>query len=311
MALINIGAALDKAWAENTTVIRLTRATRLAIFSDIHRGAGDAADDFSHNSRVFGRALDFYYRNGFTYIELGDGDELYENRRWADIVRTHPDIFRRLQMFHAARRLYYILGNHNQPLANPARRWKFLARARGRFPGLFPGLSVHRSARLGDRIFLLHGHQGDLLSQRFFEPVGRFLVRYVWRFLQVSFGLRDPTSAAQNTRKKTKLEGGCLEWARRRGRVAIFGHTHRPLFMSLSRKQRLEGQADRPYLFNPGSGVHPECVTGLEVNGLTIALVKWFAPAGGRGRFGPRVKRQVLLRKRLKTILARLGTPRG
>jgi len=310
LALIDIGAALDKAWAENATVIPLTGASRLAIFSDIHRGAGDAADDFRHNRRVFARALDHYYRGGFTYIEVGDGDELYENRRWADIVAAYPEIFLLLQKFHAARRLVYILGNHNQPLANRARRKALLAGVRRITPGLFPGFAVHQSARLGDRIFLFHGHQADLLSRRVFEPAGRLLIRYVWKFLQVSFGFRDPTSAAQNVRKKTNLERECLEWARRHGRMAVFGHTHRPLFMSLSLKQRLDGKPERPWLFNPGSGVHPECVTGLEVSGRMISLVKWRAVPGRRGPTDGRVKRKALLRCSLRKVLAGLGAPR-
>ena len=27
------------------------------------------------------RMLEYYYRNGYTYIELGDGEELWENRK--------------------------------------------------------------------------------------------------------------------------------------------------------------------------------------------------------------------------------------
>jgi len=306
MALIDIPAALDRAWADNDHVLPLTRSTRLAIFSDIHRGTGGAADDFKHNSRVFVRALDHYLKGGFTYVELGDGDELYENRRWVDIVRTYPAIFERLQKFQADGRLCYILGNHNHPLANPVRLRRSLDQVRLWFPGFLSGLAIRRTARLGERIFLFHGQQADILSRPFFEPVGHLLVGSMWKFLQAGFGLPDPTSAAQNVRKKTRLEEGCLEWARHHGRVAVFGHTHRPLFMSLSLQQRLDRQKEKPYLFNPGSGVHPECVTGLEIRDLAISLVKWTAPAGGSTAGA---KRQVLLRKSLKSVLARLEPP--
>jgi len=308
VALISIAASLDKAWRRNTKVIPLTSGTRLAIFSDIHRGTGDWADDFNHNSRIFVCALDYYLRNRFTYVELGDGDELYENRRLTDIVLTHGDVFRRLQEFQARGRMCYLLGNHNGRMADPAWRKKELAEARRFVPGLFKGLSVHRTAKLGDKIFLFHGHQGDLLSKPFFEPLGRVLVRYVWRFLQASFGFKDPTSAAQNVSKRTRLEQAFMDWARKRGRVAISGHTHRPMFLSLSKQQHLAGEPPKPYYFNPGSGVHPRCVTCLEVRNMSLALVKWCILADGLDRNRLRVSRRVLpgCRTSLKSLLARL-----
>jgi predicted phosphodiesterase len=308
MAILSIDAALDKAWVRNQKTIPLNRATRLVIFSDLHRGTGDWADDFSHNSRIFGCALDYYLHNKFTYIELGDGDELYENRCLADIVLTHGDIFRRLQRFWAQGRMVYLAGNHNQQMADPGWRAKALAEARVHIPGLFQGLEVHRTARLGERIFLFHGHQGDFLSSPGLEPLGRFLVRYLWRFLQAAFGLKDQTSAAQNIRKRSRLENAFINWAKGRGRVAVSGHTHRPMFQSLSKQQKLGGEPETPFYFNPGSGVHPRCITCLEVKGLSIALVKWQIMTDGLDRNRLRIDRRVIpgCRKRIPEIMAKL-----
>jgi hypothetical protein len=50
--------------------------TKLIIMSDIHRGDGTGSDDFAHNSLLYKCALDYYLENGFTYIELGDAEEL-------------------------------------------------------------------------------------------------------------------------------------------------------------------------------------------------------------------------------------------
>jgi UDP-2,3-diacylglucosamine pyrophosphatase LpxH len=313
VALTGITAALDKAWARNTRIIPWTARTRLAIFSDIHRGAGDWADDFNHNSRIFACALDYYWRNNFTYAELGDGDELYENRRLTDIVLTHGDIFGRLQRFQARGRMCYLTGNHNGRMADPAWRRKELAKARHFVPGLFEGLKVTPTAILGDRVFLFHGHQGDVLSLPFFEPLGRLLVRYVWRFLQESIGFKDPTSAAQNVRKRTRLEKAFTEWARVRGRVAVSGHTHRPMFLSLSKQQRLAGDAPKPFYFNPGSGVHPRCITCLEVRGKSLVLVKWHILTDGPDRNRPRVSRRVLpgCRTSMGSLLSRLDRGRS
>ena len=70
---------------------RLTRAYKKAkriafdddskfiIFSDCHRGDNSFADDFANNRNIYYHALKHYYKEDFTYCELGDGDELWEN----------------------------------------------------------------------------------------------------------------------------------------------------------------------------------------------------------------------------------------
>ena len=45
-------------------------------------------------------------------------------------------------------------------------------------------------------IFMLHGHQVDLLNGTFWR-LARFLVRHVWKNLE-RFGIRDLTRAAKN-----------------------------------------------------------------------------------------------------------------
>ena len=57
-------------------------SSRFILFSDCHRGVNDWADEFANNQGLFFHALERYYAEGFTYIELGDVDELWENRAW-------------------------------------------------------------------------------------------------------------------------------------------------------------------------------------------------------------------------------------
>jgi len=274
MCLIRIGPALDRALAINEKKYDLSSESKFVIFSDLHRGRGDWADDFMHNSLIFASALHFYFSEGFTYIELGDGDELYENRHFADIVRAHGNIFRLMDKFHGETRLCYIIGNHNLQMRKEKWRERALEDARTHADGLFRDLQIYETAMLGDKIFLFHGHQGDFLNDSL-VPVGRFFVRHFWRPLQNMFGWRDPTSPAQSVKKRNKVELGIMEWARKNRMVAIAGHTHRPIFMSLTKQQNLAGIKTEPYYFNSGCGVHPRCVTCLEVKGMTISLIKW------------------------------------
>ena len=87
--------------------------SRFIIMSDCHRGDGDWADNFSENQNLFCAALQYYYERGFTYIELGDGDELWENRSIDRIINTHSDAFWIMAQFYRAGRFYMIYGNHD------------------------------------------------------------------------------------------------------------------------------------------------------------------------------------------------------
>ena len=67
--------------------------SRFALFSDCHRGVGNSNDNFLKNQHLYLAALRYYFQNGFTYLELGDGDELWENRSLARIIDIHSDVF--------------------------------------------------------------------------------------------------------------------------------------------------------------------------------------------------------------------------
>ena len=59
--------------------------SKFIFFSDCHRGDCTPSDEFTKNQNIFLFALEFYFNNGYTYVELGDGDELWENRNFKDI----------------------------------------------------------------------------------------------------------------------------------------------------------------------------------------------------------------------------------
>jgi UDP-2,3-diacylglucosamine pyrophosphatase LpxH len=286
-------SAFDRALRRNRLRLPLGPRSRIVICSDLHRGMGDWADDFLHNQALFEAALDHYNRRRFTYIELGDGDELVENTRWEAIVRSYGSLFRLLDLFHRDGRLHYLVGNHNLQMGKARWREKQLAKARMLIPGLWEGLAAQESLLLGDKIFLFHGHQADVLST-FLAPLSRFFMRTIRRFLKNVFGFKNPLSVSQNPRKRSRVEQRILSWAASRRMVAVAGHTHRPVFMSLGRQEREAGFEGRPYYFNCGCGVHPRAVTALEIEALTIRLVKWRIIAGPKDGTRLRVERQVL-----------------
>ncbi len=271
-------------------LISFDEGDKFICFSDCHRGDNGWADDFAHNQTLFFYALhDYYYERDFTYIELGDGDELWENQSFEVVRRAHSHIYWLLQKFYEEGRLYLIFGNHNI-------RWKYPSQVarhlhvifderERRYRPFLPGIRVHeglrlRHAREGYELFLVHGHQGDLMSDTLW-PLGRFFVRYVWRTLQL-VGMHDPTSPAQNYQKRQEVEREIGRWVRHYRQPVLCGHTHRP---ALARPGRL------PY-FNTGSCVHPRCITGVEIANGEITLIKWWVRPDARGRLS--VARDVL-----------------
>lgn len=279
-------------------ILSLSSANRrFVVFSDVHRGDGTGADDFAKNSLTFRVALGYYQARGFTYVELGDAEEMWETGSFDQIYISHTSIYDELRAFHdpdpAKTRYIKIWGNHDidwQDRPGPLER-------------IFPGLCSYEAALLDDHILLLHGHQADPTCRNTGARFSRFFVRTFWARLQ-RIGFLDPTRAANNPGLSNRVDETLSHWAKtggicltslgiKNGQVdtIIAGHTHRPVFenLSLTEKRYLELglgtqeirkklRADRNY-YNVGSCVHPRAITGLEIvrEGplLTIALVRW------------------------------------
>src|SRR3569833_2048591 len=95
---------------------------RIVILSDQHKGAKNDADDFAFAEKNYLAALDYYYGHGFYYINLGDGEELWENNI-AQVKKYNKPSFEKEKLFLQQRRFTKIFGNHdlywdNDPLAS-------------------------------------------------------------------------------------------------------------------------------------------------------------------------------------------------
>ncbi|MGC9400342.1 MAG: serine/threonine protein phosphatase [Anaerolineae bacterium] len=253
--------------------VTFDNSARFILFSDCHRGDNSWADDSSHNQMLMFHALRYYHEAGFTYIEVGDGDELWENADFSEIRRSHSHLYWLMQQFYRERRFFLLFGNHNILWKYPRHVEKHLHRYYDEvdqawhplFPGITPleGLVLHHEES-DTRLFVVHGHQGDLLSDTLW-PLSQLLVRALWKPLQL-LGVRDPTSPAQNFTKRNKVEKKIVAWIRERDQPVICGHTHRSVFPD---------KDEAPY-YNTGSGVHPRCITGLEIVEGKIQLIKWW-----------------------------------
>ena len=255
----------------SSRVIPISDASKVVLLSDCHRGDGSWSDDFLRNQNIYNGALEYYYDNGFTYIEIGDGDELWENYCFSDIAEAHKDSLNLLARFHEDKRLYMIYGNHDmikKDMSFCRGNLSCYYDARNKCVPLFKNIKIYeglilRHTETGKDIFLVHGHQVDFFNSCLWK-LARFLVHNLWRPFE-ALGVNDPTSAAKNNKKATKVEDRLTRWAQSQDRMIVAGHTHRAVFP----------EPGGALYFNEGSCVHPRCITAIEIEQADISLVKW------------------------------------
>jgi len=248
-------------------------SSKLIFMSDCHRGDGSWADNFDHNQNLSFVALSYYFNKGFTYVEIGDGDELWENRKFSEIQKMYSNIFELLHNYYVENRLYMIWGNHDIVKKNKKYLEKnlyyFYDEQKEKYEPLFQNIDTYeglilKNSKMGKEIFIVHGHQADFFNDTLWW-LSRFLIRYVWRPLELYFGFKDQTSPAKNYKKKEKVERNIIKWINSNNKMVIAGHTHRPMFPKVG----------ETLYFNTGSNVHPRCITGIEIENSEIMLIKW------------------------------------
>jgi len=293
--------------------IKLDENSRYILFSDHHKGAGDVADDFKPCKNTYKTALDHYYENGFTLVLLGDAEELWENRI-EEVMATYEDIFLSEARFFPDRYIR-IVGNHDDAWNDPANVAAYLEPFYSNIQVL-PGLVLaYESDDLYGEVFMAHGHQGTLDSDVLGGISPRFLP--IYRQLQNKFSIGQTTPATDDY-LRGQHDTQMYRWAsQKRDLIFIAGHTHRPVWTSLThldqlfmqlyslrlRKQEIDNEKYEeqyqdllsdinkriikdppvndtlktiPTYFNTGCcRFRDGDITGIEITGEEIRLVKW------------------------------------
>ena len=247
--------------------------SQYVFMSDLHRGDNSAGDEFGQNRHIYYHALQYYFHDGFTYVEAGDGDELWETVHYEYIRSSHAEIFQLLKKFNDDNRLIMIYGNHNIQISDPEYVKKnmtnnfdeFLDREVEILPGLKPVEAVVMEyEKTGQEIFVCHGHQGQLLNDQLWF-ISFVFCRFFWRYLH-RLGFNYAANPAKNRYKRAKMEKAMSKWLETKGNLMLIcGHTHR---------SRLP-QPGQPRYFNIGCGIHPRGITCIEIVFGEIALVSW------------------------------------
>lgn len=218
---------LDKL-LKDAPAIPISARDRLLILSDMHLGDGSSRDDFLSNSEMVTAFLEKYYlKKKFALVLNGDIEELHRYtlnaiyQRWSSVY----DLFDRFRKLTA---LYKITGNHDHPLIDHGQN-RFAA-------DLYTAV---RFVYKGKSILTYHGHQASPVIERLYGIAG-----FVLRYLATPLGIKNYTVAHDST-KKFKLERRIYEFSRKNRIISIIGHTHRPLFESMSKVDSLKYKIEK------------------------------------------------------------------
>jgi predicted phosphodiesterase len=309
--------------------------SKFIIFSDQHRGRKNGADDFAAAENTYLKALDYYYDQNYHLISLGDSEELWKNT-WLQVRKHNTKSFAAEQRFLLKRTFTKIFGNHDldweiDPLA-PV----YLKEAYG-LP-LVVLEAVMLQTKIADtvlNIFCTHGHQGDLQSDG--NWFSKFFISKIWAPLQAYLKI-NPNTPAYDEHLKTEHNRMMYEWsAEQRDLILITGHTHQPVFESLTHIERLqkkhkqalyehnkewaealdaemswtsrENQSVRqdylrmkPTYFNSGCCCYADGdITGIEIAEGSIRLIKWDKEKND-------ITRKILETRSLADILKEIST---
>jgi UDP-2,3-diacylglucosamine pyrophosphatase LpxH len=212
------------------------------FISDLHLGDGSKSDDSLPAAALVERALGaFYFPEGYSLVLNGDIEEL-QKFPYPDIRRAHASLYRAFDAFNQKGRLAKIVGNHDLAM---------LLEPDGPY-ALYHALRLNHPQ---GQLLAYHGHQASTFFVRY-NYLSRFLVRYLAQPLKI----KNP-SVPMTSRRRFKAERRVYRASQRLGIASITGHTHRPLFESMSRKDflrfSLEGLIAR-YAANPEPSLREE-----------------------------------------------------
>ena len=307
-ALNKLFITINEKPGDRGLVFNVKKADKFVILSDQHKGARNNADDFAYAEPNYLAALEFYNEENFTYINLGDSEDLWENLL-EPVIKHNKENFGLERKFLERNAFVKVFGNHDLYWDNDPLAGFNLKRIYGQSVPIYEGVILKYA--FGDKllnIFLTHGHQGDLQSDG--NWFSKWFVSNVWAPLQ-SYLRINPNTPAYDNQLKSKHNRMMYNWSSTQKDLALVtGHTHQPVFASLTHLEQLYvklqfakelknlteieelnksiskrvGKGDRtpvfgkfkPSYFNSGCCCFSDGdITGIELENGKIRLIRW------------------------------------
>ncbi|MDR0568925.1 MAG: serine/threonine protein phosphatase [Spirochaetaceae bacterium] len=297
---------------DSGAVLDLSQGGKALILSDFHMGCGKR-DDLAENGAFIMDILETHYLPGdWTLILNGDIEELLRYSL-ESIQEQWMRLYRIFDRFAEDRRLYKILGNHDEALI---------------FVKDYP-YPLYQAVQIKTAlvpIYVYHGHQCSKMYTKYNR-----LVNAGVRYFLKPLGLRNIASV-RNPHRRFEVEKQAYKFSISNNCISIIGHTHRALFESLGRFDYIKFEIERlcrdypvscgadrvriaaevhalrlelsklkrserrdvlrqslygdelpvPCLFNSGSVISKKGINAIELDNESIALVYWFIEGKGK-----------------------------
>jgi len=207
-------------------VLDLSKGGKKAlIISDLHMGAGKN-DDLARNGDLLISLLEHYYfARGWYLILNGDIEEL-QRYSLDHIAERWERLYKVFNLFAEKKRLYKLIGNHDEELLFMKKYY-------------YPLYNVIRIDTGVIPVYVYHGHQSMKLYARYNKLIGA-AIRYVLK----PFGIKN-ISSSQNFYRRFCFEKAAYNFSLDNHCISVIGHTHRPLFESLSRFDYIKFEIER------------------------------------------------------------------
>ena len=209
---------------------------RIVIFSDQHKGDRSLKDDFKLAEQNYLAALEYYNTHEYLYCNLGDSEELWENLV-LDVIKHNKATFEAEKRFLNRNAFIKVFGNHDLYWDNDPLSGFMLQRIYGKKVKIYEGVIFERLVK-GKKLsfFLTHGHQGDLQSDG--NWFSKWFVSTIWGPLQ-SFLRINPNTPAYDNQLKSRHNQFMYDWTAAQVNLCLItGHTHQPVFNSLTHLER-------------------------------------------------------------------------
>jgi UDP-2,3-diacylglucosamine pyrophosphatase LpxH len=202
-----------------------TRGRKALIISDLHMGSGKN-DDLARNGDLLISLLEHYYfARGWYLILNGDIEEL-QRYSLGQISERWERLFGVFNLFAGKNRLYKLIGNHDEELLLMKKYYYPLYNVIRIDTGIIP-------------VYVYHGHQSMKLYAHYNKLIGA-AIRYVLK----PFGIKN-ISSSQNPYRRFCFEKAAYNFSLDNHCISVIGHTHRPLFESLSRFDYIKFEIER------------------------------------------------------------------
>jgi predicted phosphodiesterase len=234
--------------------MQLNEQSKFIIFSDQHKGVRNYADDFALSESNYLFALRHYNEHNFTYCNLGDSEELWKNHVFG-VLKQNKATFEAEKLFLQRNAFIKVFGNHdlywdNDPLASLTLERVYAQKLKV-YEGIILKLKIKGNSF---SIFLTHGHQGDLQSDG--NWFSKWFVSNIWGPIQGYLRI-NPNTPAYDNQLKSEHNSIMYEWtAKQKDLALITGHTHQPVFNSLTHLERMFIRLDQARKTNNQSEIN-------------------------------------------------------